>query len=100
MLESFVAMCDFLGVPLAQGKTEGPSQVMTFLGIELDTRTQMARLPADKLQKCTDSILLFLQAREVTLKEMQSLIGQLNWACNVVIPGRPFLRCLIDCTRG
>ena len=31
---------------------------------------------------------------------MQSLIGLLNFACSVVIPGRPFLRRLIDLTMG
>jgi hypothetical protein len=73
---------------------------MTYLGIELDTNTQEARLPLEKLQKPTQTILSFLQAKKVTLKEMQSLIGQLNWACNVVVPGRPFLQRLIDSTRG
>ncbi len=37
---------------------------------------------------------------KVQLKELQSLIGLLNFACSVVIPGRAFLRRLIDLTRG
>ena len=36
----------------------------------------------------------------MTLKEIQSLIGILNFACAVVVPGRAFLRRLIDLTLG
>ena len=36
--------------------------------------------------------------KKVTLKELQSLIGLLNFACLVVTPGRAFLRRLIDLT--
>ena len=42
----------------------------------------------------------FLRRRKVTLKEVQSLTGLLNFACAVVVPGRAFLRRLIDLTIG
>ena len=38
--------------------------------------------------------------KKVTLKELQSLIGLLNFACSVVTPGRVFLRRLINLTIG
>lgn len=38
-----------LGVPLAHKKTEVPMQVLTFLGLELDSIAQTSRLPAEKL---------------------------------------------------
>ena len=38
--------------------------------------------------------------RKTTLKELQSLIGLLNFTCSVVLPGRAFLRRLIDLTKG
>ena len=38
--------------------------------------------------------------RKVTLRELQSLIGLLSFACCVVQPGRSFLRRLIDRTKG
>lgn len=37
---------------------------------------------------------------KLTVKELQSLIGLLNFACNIVSPGRSFLRRLIDLTMG
>ena len=42
----------------------------------------------------------FLGRKKVTLKEVQSLGGLLNFACSVIKPGRAFLRRLIDLTVG
>ena len=36
--------------------------------------------------------------KNTTLREIQSIIGLLNFACQVVVPGRPFCRRLIDAT--
>ena len=59
-----------------------------------------ARLPPDKLVKCCDLIAEFLRHRKVTLREIQSLTGLLNFACTVVVPGCAFLRRLIEFTIG
>ena len=41
-----------------------------------------------------------IQQKKVKLKELQSIIGTLNFACSVVRPGRTFLRRLINLTIG
>lgn len=71
---------------------------MDFVGITLDIPKQEARLPEDKLVKCKDLLEKFLKIKRCTLKEMQSLIGVLNFACSVVQPGRAFLRRMINMT--
>ncbi len=43
--------CKRLGVPLALEKKAGPSPILTFLGIEVDTIMGQLRLPTDKLQR-------------------------------------------------
>jgi hypothetical protein len=43
---------------------------------------------------------VFLNRKKVTLKDLQSLIGLLNFACFVIVPGRAFLRRFIDLTQG
>lgn len=73
---------------------------MSFAGIELDTLKVEARLPPDKLVKCRTLIEDFFGRKKVTLKEMQSLIGLLNFTCSVIVPGRTFLRRLINLTVG
>ena len=99
-LRTFLALCDYLGIPMAPEKTIGPSSVLSFAGIELDSDHMEARLPADKLAKCKLLITVFLRRKKVPLKDLQSLIGVLNFACSVVVPGRAFLRRLIDLTKG
>ena len=55
-------------------------------------------MPQDKLDKCVTTISEFRHCIKVTLRELQSLIGLLNFACSVVQPGRAFFRRLIDLT--
>lgn len=101
-LSKFQALCEDLGIPLAPDKTIGPLQILIFLGIELDTINFFSRLPEDKVKKCRQEIvqLLSTKVKSVRLKQLQSVIGLLNFACRVVIPGRAFLRRLIDRTCG
>jgi hypothetical protein len=47
---------------------------LTFLGIELDTEKQEARLPDEKLEKCFNLVEVFLHRKKVTLEEIHSLI--------------------------
>ena len=99
-LFTFFAVCEALGVPIKKEKTVLPSTVLTIYGIELDSNLMMARLPEDKLQKMRSLLAAYKSRRKLTLRELQSLIGLLNFACSVIVPGRAFLRRLIDFTVG
>lgn len=83
---------------MAPEKTEGPAHVLSFAGIELNCNKQEARLPRDKIDKCLSAIQPLLTRRKVTSRDLQSLIGLLNFACSVIVPGRVFLRRLINLT--
>ncbi len=50
-LQQFLDFCNDVGVPMAPEKTEGPSQILTFAGIELDCVKNEARLPKEKVEK-------------------------------------------------
>lgn len=97
-LQSFLSLCNYLGVPLAQDKTVGPEQTLSFLGIELDTAHMCMRLPRDKVEKCQLMVNEALGKNKITLRALQSLLGSLNFASQVVHPGRAFLRRLYDLT--
>ena len=99
-LKLFLDLCSYLGIPMAPEKTCGPATTLSFAGIELDSVSFEARLPLDKIDKCLGLIANFLTRKKVTLKEIQSLASMLNFACSVVVPGRAFLRRLIDLTVG
>ena len=99
-LDLFLMLCHYLGIFMAPEKTIGPSSTISFAGIELDSVLMEARLPPDKLVKYYDLISSFLRRRKITLREIQSLTGLLNFACTVVVTGRAFLRRLIYLTIG
>ncbi|XP_061194309.1 uncharacterized protein LOC133202483 [Saccostrea echinata] len=89
-----------IGVPIAHDKKVEPTQVLTFLGIELDTVNMTMKLSLEKLNQLHGIIQYFLKAKKASLREMQSLIGLLNFACKVVASGRAFCRRLINSTIG
>ena len=58
------------------------------------------RIPQAKIVEIVKKIDEILLRAKCTLKQMQSLIGSLNFACRAIIPGRPFCRRLINSTCG
>ena len=55
-LDMALGTCAQLGVPIAAHKTEGPTHVLTFLGIKVDTVEQEIRLPTEKLRRLQGEI--------------------------------------------
>lgn len=99
-LTHFLYLCKTIGVPIKMSKTQTPTKSIIIYGIEIDSTKMEARLPLGKVEKIRTH-LLNMQSREQTnLRDLQSLIGLLNFACSVVVPGRAFLRRLIDLTCG
>ena len=85
---------------IVASKTIGPSQEIEFMRIVLDSIRMEARLPQDKLSRTYDLLTSFKKRRFVRLVELQSLIGTLQFACKVVVLGRPFLQRAINSTKG
>lgn len=96
LMDGFTELCKFLGVPLALEKSEGPEDRLTFLGIELDSVRQLSRLTEEKVLMLVLLLHSVISCRKITLQQLQSVIGHLNFACWVVAPGRAFLRWLCD----
>ena len=98
-MSSFISMCADIGIPIAPDKTVQPTQVITFLGLELDSVAMEVRLPVHKLNRCIALIETCLKKAKIQLKPLRSITGTLNFACGAVVPGRPYLR-LINLTIG
>ena len=99
-LNTFLSLSEYLGIPIAHDKTVLPTHELTYLGITINTRSRQTSLPPDKVLKASSLIHEALDFSHLTLRQLQSLIGTLNFACAVITPGRPFLRKLIDLTKG
>ena len=91
-----MALCSELGVVVKEEKTVGPTTTLTFLGIELDTIEQIARLPDGKLTELLSELRHFCRCKSCTKRELLSVIGKLVFTSKVIPAGRIFTRRLID----
>ena len=96
-LQKMLHICKQLGIPIAERKIEGPTTVITFLGILLGTVKMELHLPYDKSEALTSLLRQWSTTKKkATKREILSLIGKLSFAAKVIPAGRIFLRRLID----
>lgn len=93
-------MADRFGISLAADKSKGPSPVMSFLGILIDTMAMECRLPDDRLMDLWSAVVWARKAGKLILHQLQSLLGKLNIACRITPMGRVFNRRLAAATAG
>ena len=94
LLKDFIQLCKDIGVPLAPDKTTVPDTTVIFLGIHLNSLTRTASLPTEKTKSYVQDIETYLTRKKLKQKELQSIVGKLNFAA-AVVPARPFLYRLI-----
>ena len=92
----FLQLCEQIGCPVAEEKMEWGSMTIIFLGILLDGVHMILSIPLDKKIKAIN-LLKFTQGRKtVTIKDLQKLMGTLNFLCKAIFTGCTFLRCFYD----
>ena len=91
-MQALKHLCIELNIPLAEDKQDGPTTVIVFLGIIIDTIKQELRLPEDKLKRLLELVQQWLGRKSCTRWDLESLIRVLQHACKVIPPGRAFLR--------
>ena len=67
-------LCQELGLPVMQEKVVGPSTVLDFLGIVIDSNKMELRLPHDKLSRLKHLIQAWLGKKSCTKRQLLSLI--------------------------
>ena len=91
-----------IGMPIAEEKTLGPGPVIEFLGLVLDFLQQLIIIPEKKRAeylKQMDFMLLQHDSRQkVTVRGIQKLAGHVNFICQALPAGRPFLASLYRLT--
>ena len=95
-LELLMKTCSDLGVLVAEDKTEGPATCLTVLGVEIDTLAMELRLPQEKLDRLNGVLAEWRGKRSGKRRDLESLVGLLQHASQVVRPGRIFLRRLYN----
>ena len=99
-LSRFLSICKDIGIPIKEDKTVLPTTKLVIYGIEVDSDQMVTRLREEKVAKIVNLLLNFSRRRKVTLRELQSLLGLLNYATGCIVPGRTFISRLYDLTIG
>ncbi|KAK3106927.1 hypothetical protein FSP39_003200 [Pinctada imbricata] len=100
LMNNFKSMCLDLGIPLNDSKTEGPCTSLVFLGLEIDTIAQTIKVPQDKLNDLKDLLTKLSKLQKTTLKDLQSLVGKLNFVTKAIHGSRAFNRRFYTATIG
>ena len=87
---------DRLGMVQAESKVCRPAQAMVWLGIQFNTLDMSMAIPKTKLAEVMECVIAWGDKRRATRKEMQSLLGLLNFVASVAPPTRLFTNRMLD----
>ena len=93
------ALLHDVGLAESHDKACPPSTNMTFLGIDFDSIAGTLTIPKDKLDEVKNALGVWLNKDKASRKEVQSLIGSLNFLASCVRPGRVFLSRILNFLR-
>ncbi|KAK6165929.1 hypothetical protein SNE40_022735 [Patella caerulea] len=96
LMKAFTDVCESLGVPIADDKTVGPTNQLTFLGLSIDTKNMQIKIPIDKLARLNRELKDIVIKRRVRLHELESITGLMSFCAKAIPCSRAFLRRFYD----
>ena len=81
-----------LGIPTKPSKCIKPGRVQRWLGWLYNTLTQTISIPGDKVLRYQARILVIIESGVAHKKQLQMLIGALQWAARAIYPGKAWIR--------
>ena len=96
VMSRLIDLLQELGFVIAWKKVVPPSQVITYLGIQIDSISMSLTLPSHKVIKLKSLVNEFKDKVTCTVKNLQVLAGHLAHASSVVRGGRTFSRRVIN----
>jgi hypothetical protein len=95
-LKVAVELIQSLGLSINWDKVGGPARSITFLGVLVNCENRTLSLPDKKLAEVKQLVAQWVTKKKATKRELQCIVGRLNWCSRVVRGGRTFLRNLIN----
>jgi len=90
-LKTLVELLRSLGFRINWKKMIDPCQNLVFLGIQIDTVCNTLSLDQTKAEQIASNVSIQKTKRRLSKKQLEKLVGQLSWACNVITWGRAYL---------
>ena len=98
--ETFITLCNDLGLQLAPEKCIHPIQEIKWLGYHINTQEMIVSIPANKLQETVEECNKWTSKERATKNELQQIMGKLAFISNCVTPGRKFLSRVLSLLRA
>ena len=101
-IQTFLRVCEEINFPVSMEKTFWATTKLSFLGLLLDTISQIICIPLEKIEKAKTLITKILNKKnkKIKLHQLQQITGFLNFLGKAVIPGRAFTRRLYCIEEG
>ena len=94
------SLLENLKVDTAQDKIVAPTTRLEFLGITFDSETMTMEIPQDKLRQIKIELTTWFMKTSATRREVESLIGKLQFLAKCIRAGRIFIARLIQWLKG
>jgi hypothetical protein len=95
-LQTAPQIIEAFGLVVNPDKTEGPSQRLSFLGVQLDSVQQTLSCTPARVAELISLLRSLRHQRVITRHHAESLIGKLSFAAQVLPGARPFMRRMLD----
>ena len=89
-----------LGLDTSKEKLVEPTTRMEFLGITFDSQKMTMEIPMDKVREMKQELNTWLYKSHASRRDLESLIGKLQFAAKCIRMGRTFISRLINWLRG
>ena len=100
--KQFRAVCNTvtsLGLDLAPDKCIGPARVMSWTGTTFDTVAMTMRIDESKIDESLEMAKVFMTRNDITIKDLEMLLGKLQHCLKFCPGGRRFLNRLLKMHR-
>lgn len=95
-LEKMLCVCNETGLKVNPAKVEGPSTILEFLGIIIDSELMELRMSQTRVDDIKKELQKWLSKKWGTKRELLSIIGKLVFLTRVIKSGNIFLRRLYN----
>lgn len=91
LISKFCDVASELAVPIAENKIVGPTTVLTFLGLDIDTNSMMVRIPGIKNQKLKSHLEKLISVKKIRVNVLESMLGLLAFCAKGIPSIRAFI---------
>jgi hypothetical protein len=102
-LATAISTLQQFGLVVNKSKTEGPCQLITFLGIQIHSVDRILSISPERVQEMNELLYKYVStpaSTAVLVKDVLSFIGKLSFISQILISSRPFMRQLLNAVKG